>query len=373
MSETPRQLKDSERLDWLRLIRSENVGPITFHQLINRFGSAGAALAALPDFARRGGRSRPLKIGDKAASEREIEATSKAGARLVAMIEAEYPPALASIDDAPPLVAMKGNLHLTKKRGVAIVGARNASANGRRFARDIAVALGEHELLVISGLARGIDAAAHEGALSGGTLAVLAGGIDTVYPAENRALQESIVERGVLLAEMPVGTEPQARHFPRRNRIISGASLGVLVVEAAERSGSLITARFALEQGREVFAVPGSPLDPRCKGTNRLIRDGATLVESVDDILNELKAQLATPLAERRKPAFSAAPAAELNESELEKAREKIVALLSPTPVPVDELIRQCQLSPAIVLTVVLELELAGRIERQPGNTLNLL
>jgi DNA processing protein len=247
---------------------------------------------------------------------------------------------------------MKGNLHLTRKRGVAIVGARNASANGRRFARDIAWRWA--------------------GMIFSSSPAWRAASTRSI-PKKTAPCRKSIVERGVLLAEMPIGIEPQARHFPRRNRIIFGASLGVLVVEAAERSGSLITARFALEQGREVFAVPGSPLDPRCKGTNRLIRDGATLVESVDDILGELKVQLAAPLAERRKPTFSVVPAPELNESELEKARKNILALLSPTPVPVDELIRECQLSPAIVLTVVLELELASRIERQPGNTLNLL
>ncbi|MGO9787507.1 MAG: DNA-processing protein DprA [Stellaceae bacterium] len=373
MSPTPRPLKDSERLDWLRLIRSENVGPVTFYQLLNRFGSAQAALAALPEIARRGGRSRPLGIGSKAEAEGEIADLEKLGAKLVAWGEPGYPPDLAQIDDAPPLISMKGHLHLTEKRGIAVVGARNASANGRRFAREIAAELGRNGLAVVSGLARGIDAAAHEGSLSTGTIAVLAGGIDTVYPEENRALQESISERGVLLAEMPPGTEPKASHFPRRNRIISGCALGTLVVEAAERSGSLITARFALEQGREVFAVPGSPLDPRCRGTNRLIRQGATLVEEADDILAELKPQLVGPLAERRKSPFSAAPSAQVAESELEAARKKVLELLSPSPVAVDELIRQCQLSPAIVLTVLLELDLAGRIERQPGNTLILL
>jgi len=373
VSLTPRPLKDSERLDWLRLIRSENVGPVTFYQLLNRFGTAEAALAKLPEIARRGGRSRPLGIGSKPEAEAEIAALAKLGAKLVAWGEPGYPPYLAQIDDAPPLIAMKGHLHLTEKRAVAVVGARNASANGRRFARDIAASLGGNGLVVVSGLARGIDAAAHEGSLATGTIAVLAGGIDSVYPEENRALQESIAERGVLLAEMPPGTEPKASHFPRRNRIISGCALGTLVVEAAERSGSLITARFALEQGREVFAVPGSPLDPRCRGTNRLIRQGATLAEGVDDILAELKAQLSGPLAERRKSPFSAAPAAPYGESELEDARKKLLELLSPSPVAVDELVRQCQLSPAIVLTVLLELELAGRIERQPGNTLTLL
>jgi DNA processing protein len=348
-------------------------GPVTFYQLLNRFGSAADALAALPEIARRGGRSRALGIATKAEAEREMQATAAAGAALVACGEPAYPPALAQIEDAPPLIAMKGDRRPIGKNAVAVVGARNASANGRRFAREIAAALGGRGLTVVSGLARGIDAAAHEGSLATGTIAVLAGGIDTVYPEENRALQAQIAEHGILLAEMPVGTEPQARHFPRRNRIISGCALGTLVVEAADRSGSLITARFALEQGREVFAVPGSPLDARCRGTNRLIRQGATLVESADDILAELEAQLGGNLSERRKPPFSAAQPAPDNESELSAARKKLLELLSPSPVAVDELVRQCQLSPAIVLTILLELELAGRIERQPGNTLTLL
>src|ERR1700733_7204886 len=220
-------------------------GPVTFYQLLGRFGWAAAALAALPEIARRGGRSRALGIVTKAEAERELQATAAAGAALVAWGEAAYPPALSQIDDAPPLIAMKGDRRQTGKTAVAVVGARNASANGRRFAREIAAALGGHGLTVVSGLARGIDAAAHEGSLATGTIAVLAGGIDTVYPEENRVLQEQIAERGILLAEMPAGTEPQARHFPRRNRIISGCALGTLVVEAAERSGSLITARFA--------------------------------------------------------------------------------------------------------------------------------
>jgi len=366
-------LPPAERLAWLRLIRSENVGPITFHQLVARFGSATAALEALPEIARSGGRARPLTICPAAMAEREIEAVARLGARLVARSEPDYPPALAAIDDAPPLLTVKGRGELSTQRAIAVVGARNASANGRRFAREIAAELGAAGLLVVSGLARGIDAAAHEGALASGTLAALAGGIDAVYPEENRRLHEAIAERGLLVAEMPVGTVPQARHFPRRNRIISGIALGVLVVEAAERSGSLITARFALEQGREVFAVPGSPLDPRCKGTNRLLREGATLVESADDILRELSPQLGAPLAERQRAAFAATPAAEIGSKDLAAAREIVLGLLSPAPLPVDELLRQCQMSPAVILTIVLELELAGRVARQPGNALTLI
>ena len=356
-----RSLNPAERLDWLRLIRSENVGPITFYQLLARFGSAEAALEALPRIARSGGRAKPLTIGSRAAAERELASLQAAGARLVAWGEPDYPSALAAVDDAPPLLAMKG-----------VAGARNASPNGRRFARDLAVQLGQQGLLIVSGPARGIDAAAHDGALATGTAAVLAGGIDKIYPPENRALHEEIAERGALIAEMPIGTEPQARHFPRRNRIISGASLGVLVVEAATRSGSLITARFALEQGREVFAVPGSPLDPRCRGTNDLIRNGAILVESADDILRELAPVLRPALAERKTDALI--PAIDIpGDTDLTQARQKITELLSPNSAPVDELVRQCQLSPALVVTVLLELELAGRIERHPGNRVSLL
>jgi len=372
MSPARRALSEAERLDWLRLIRSENVGPVTFFQLLNRFGSAAAALAALPEFARRGGKATPLAVASKAEIEREIAALAAAGAGLVAWGEPDYPAALSTIADAPPILSLKGQRVLAAKPAIAIVGARNASGNGRRLARDLAAQLGAAGLVVASGLARGIDAAAHEGALATGTVAVLAGGIDMVYPAENRALHEAIAERGLLLAEMPIGTEPQARHFPRRNRIISGCALGTVVVEAAERSGSLITARFAAEQGREVFAVPGSPLDPRAKGTNRLIRDGATMVESAADVLAELKPQLGRPFAESDGDGFAPPPSAEIGEKELGEARRLVLGLLSPSPLPVDELLRQCQCSPAIVLTVILELELAGRVERQPGNTLSL-
>jgi DNA processing protein len=373
MAPASRPLTPSERFDWLRLIRSENVGPITFYQLLARFGSAAAALEALPDIARRGGRQRPLTIASKAVVERELGRLAEAGAQLVAWGEPLYPAALGAVEDAPPLLSVRGHAELLTRRAVAIVGARNASANGRRFARDIASQLGAQNLIVVSGLARGIDAAAHEGALAAGTVAIVAGGVDVAYPAENRELQEAIAERGVVVAEMPLGTEPQARHFPRRNRIISGMALGTLVVEAAVGSGSLITARLALDQGREVFAVPGSPLDPRCRGTNDLIRKGARLVESAEDIIEELAPLLAAPLAERRRSLFAAAPGSPPSESELEKARVEVLGLLSPSPLAVDELLRQSQLSPALVLTVLLELELAGRIERQPGNQVALL
>jgi len=373
MPAAARTLNPAERLDWLRLIRSENVGPVTFYQLLARFGSAEAALAALPDVALRGGRRRPLSLFPRASAEREMQQLHTAGGRLVAWGEPDYPVALAALDDAPPLISIKGDASFLARNTVAIVGARNASANGRRFARDMAMQLGQQSIVVASGLARGIDAAAHEGALASGTIAVLAGGIDQVYPEENRGLHEQIAERGVLVAEMPVGTEPQARHFPRRNRIISGCALGVLVVEAALRSGSLITARFALEQGRDVFAVPGSPLDPRCRGTNDLIRNGAILTETADDIMRELQPRLGVALSERKREAYTPSESIVPGDSELAQARARLVELLSPTPVPVDELVRQCHLSPSLVVTILLELELAGRIGRHPGNQVSLL
>ncbi len=373
-----RALSDTERLDWLRLIRTENVGPVTFFRLLQQCGSAGAALQRLPEMARRGGRVNQLRVPSKADIEREIAANTRLGARLLAACEPEYPEALAAIDDAPPIVSVLGNVHLLRKRAVALVGARNASLNGRRFTLQLARELADAGLVVVSGMARGIDTSAHEGALAGGTVAVLAGGVDIVYPEENEQLYRRLKAEGAIIAECVVGTQPQARHFPRRNRLISGLSLGVVVVEAAQKSGSLITARFALEQGREVFAVPGSPLDPRCQGPNALIRQGATLVESAADITQAL-AHLTRPLmAERAQDDLfdGPAPAAMVGQpdsDELLRAHALIVESLGPTPVPVDELIRGCHLSPAIVHTVVLELELAGRVERRPGNQVNLI
>jgi DNA processing protein len=306
-----------------------------------------------------------------ADAERELAALERAGADLVAWGEPDYPAALAAVDDAPPLLSVRGDLALLRRPAIALVGARNASANGRRFARDMALQLGGCGLVVISGLARGIDAAAHQGALPTGTVAVLAGGIDTIYPEENRELHELVAERGALVAEMPVGTEPQARHFPRRNRIVSGAALGVVVVEAALRSGSLITARFALEQGREVFAVPGSPLDPRCRGSNDLIRRGGHLTETADDVLAEIEAHMAQPPLVQQPAAIEAAPPLP-GPAELAHAMARVLEQLSPTPVPVDELVRQCRLPPAVVSAVLLDLELAGRLERQPGHQVAL-
>lgn len=302
---------------------------------------------------------------------------ARLGGRLVCRGEPLYPEALAAVEDAPPVIAVLGDAPLLLRPAVAVVGARNASASGRRLARELAAALGAAGLVVVSGLARGIDAAAHLGALETGTVAVQAGGVDSIYPAENRALYEAIIGGGAVVAELPPGTEPQARHFPRRNRIISGMALGVVVVEAAAHSGSLITARYALEQGRDIFAVPGSPLDPRCRGSNDLLRRGATVAETAEDVLSQLGplTKTATPRdfvlpVDRPSPpvAIGAPPEAAADEGGL----ELILRLLGPTPVPVDELVRQCQLTAATVATLVLELELAGRVERHPGNLVSL-
>jgi len=358
-------LSDDERLDWLRLIRTENVGPVTFHQLIRRYGSAAAAIEALPGLARRGGLSRGPAIPDRKAAASELAAAAAVGARLIASCEPEYPPRLAALDDAPPLLSLKGRAELLSRPAVGIVGARNASAAGIRIAREMAAALGAAGLLVVSGLARGIDAAAHRGALATGTAAMVGGGADVVFPPENESLQAEIGEEGAILAEMPVGTRPLARHFPRRNRLISGASLGVVVVEAALKSGSLITARFAAEQGREVMAVPGSPLDPRARGCNDLIRNGATLVEGAEDVLSVLRGL--SGALEAPCPVWLDAPVETADEAELGPLRALIAERLSPVPAEVDELVRQSGASAAAVLTVLLELELAGRVTRLPG------
>lgn len=321
----------------------------------------------------------------------ELAAIERLGGRLVCWGEPLYPSALAAIEDAPPVLTLLGREEslpgLILAPMIAVVGARNASANGRRLARDLAAGLGEAGIVVVSGLARGIDAAAHLGALQTGSIAVVAGGVDIVYPEENRGLHEALARDGAILAELPLGTEPQARHFPRRNRIISGLALGIVVVEAAAKSGSLITARFALEQGREVFAVPGSPLDPRSRGANDLLRNGATLTETAGDILAQLgpllqgrpaAGQIAPPQPRLplMPPARPRAPIATLPPANPPVSEDAALALiiekLSPTPVAVDELVRQCQLSAAAVATLLLELELAGRVERHPGNLVSL-
>ncbi len=367
-------LSQAERIDWLRLARSENVGPITVLGLLERFGTPAAALDALPTLARRGGRRRPIKVCPKATAERELKALTRLGGRFIALCEPAYPVALAAIADPPPLLALCGDADLLAGDSVAVVGARNASANGLHLATRLAAELGAAGLTVVSGMARGIDAKAHVGALETGTVAVMGGGVDVVYPKENRQLFERLLERGAIVSEAPVGTVPRARHFPRRNRIISGLCRGVVVVEAAARSGALITARLALEQGREVFAVPGSPLDPRARGPNHLIRQGAALVETAQDVLDALTEGGRRALDEPPRPEFSAAApeSASMDESALGNARAIVVSLLGPSPAPVDLLVRQSRLTPAMVATILLELELAGRLERQPGNRVSL-
>lgn len=363
----------AERIDRVRLIRAENVGPVTFMRLLERFGTAAAALAALPDLARRGGRTAPLRVPGKAEVEREGAALDRMGGRWLFRGEADYPMALAAIDDAPPVLAVLGFPALLSRPCVGIVGARNASIVGRKMAERLGRDLAEAGFTVASGLARGIDTAAHQGSIGGGTAAVVAGGVDVVYPPENEALYRDIAQRGAVLAESPLGTEPQARHFPRRNRLISGLSLGVVVVEAALKSGSLITARFAAEQGRDVFAVPGSPLDPRAQGCNRLIKEGAALVETADDIIQHLRAVAGGPLSEPSGGHFRSSNPMQEDEAELAKARQLVGECLSPTPVLIDEVIRGCQLSAGVVMTVLLELELAGRLQRHPGGQVSLI
>ncbi|HEX4616732.1 MAG TPA: DNA-processing protein DprA [Stellaceae bacterium] len=374
-----RELDPQERLDWLRLCRTETIGPVSFYALLRRFGSARAALEMVPQLARRGERSKTVTPVTRGEAEAELAALQRVGARFVCWGEPGYPGGLAAIDDAPPILTVLGRAELLGRPIVALVGARNASANGRRFCRDLAAALGQGGIVVVSGLARGIDAAAHLGALETGSVAVVAGGVDVVYPEENRGLHEALARQGAIVAELPLGTEPQARHFPRRNRLISGMALGVVVVEAAARSGSLITARFALEQGRDVFAVPGSPLDPRCRGSNDLLRHGAILTEGAEDVLAQLGAQLKHPPAPPP-PRPSLEPPAMMDWPHTgtqgpvadDAALELITERLGPTPVAVDELVRQCHLSAAAVATLLLELELAGRVERHPGNLVSL-
>jgi DNA processing protein len=350
----------------LRLLRSANIGPITWRQLVARFDTAEMALEALPMLAARGGGRAPV-IADLASVRREIAAVEKLGARYLFLDDAGYPALLGELESAPPALILRGRLDLLNRTCVAMVGARNASAAACRFARQLAVGLSEAGATIVSGLARGIDTAAHVGSLEGGTVGVIASGIDVVFPPENAELQERIAHEGLLIAEQPPGTEPLARFFPSRNRIIAGLALGTVVVEAAPRSGSLITARIAAEAGREVMAVPGSPLDPRAQGCNLLIREGATLVQSVDDILEMLR-----PIDPRavRSPVnpFGGPPPLDASDAD----RRRITELLGPVPVAVDELVRQSGLAPALVQTVLLELELAGRLERHAGGRTSL-
>jgi DNA processing protein len=355
----------------LRLIRTDNIGPRTFRALINHYGSAAAALEALPELARRGGAARPGRICSRSEAERELEAAGALGVTLVGLGEPAYPRALQAIADPPPLIAVRGELPVLTRPMLAIVGARNASAAGMKIASILAHEIGAAGVAIVSGLARGIDAAAHRASLTTGTVAVLAGGHDNVYPQEHVGLLEDILRTGAAISEMPFGWELRARDFPRRNRLISGLSLGVLVVEAAKRSGSLISARLALEQGREVFAVPGSPLDPRAEGTNDLLKQGATLVTQAADVLAVLTPLLERPieLAEDGEPVDGLAGAADPQAAQ----RARIVELLGPTPVGIDDIVRLAESPPAVVRMVLLELEIAGRLQRHGNGLVSLV
>lgn len=351
----------------IRLIRSPSIGPVTFRQLLARFGTADAALAAVPDLAARGG-GKPPAIITEATARGEMERVEELGARYLGLGQGLYPRLLAEISDAPPLLIARGDFAVLEKEAVAIVGARNASAAACRFARGLAHDLGREGLAVVSGLARGIDAAAHDGALDTGTIGVVAGGIDIFYPPENEERQRAMFERGLVIAEMPPGTEPRARHFPYRNRIIAGLGLGTVVVEAAPKSGSLITARLAGEAGREVMAVPGSPLDPRAQGCNQLIREGAILVQTAADVAETIR-----PIDSRVQSGSDPfdSPTDVLAETDPE-ARRSVEDLLGPSPVPVDELVRLSGLPSGSVQLVLLELDLAGRLDRHAGGRVSL-
>jgi DNA processing protein len=367
MNASDRQLSDEERISWLRLVRTGTIGPVTFHGLVNRYGSAATAIEALPELSRRGGRSKAVSVVSRAQAEDELAAAHRFGARYVAAGEDGYPPFLCHIHGAPPLLCVAGNLSLAKMDCVAVVGARNASALGLKFTRMIARLLAENGILVSSGMARGIDTAAHEASLEHATAAVLAGGIDFIYPSENERLYRQIAEKGLIVTEMPPGTVTKAEHFPRRNRIISGMSRAIVVVEAALRSGSLITARFAAEQGRDVFAVPGSPLDPRAEGSNKLIKDGAQIVTSPEDVLDSLH-MIARPAA----PVLLEPQTVDYHADVSESDRAKLIAFLSPADIHVDDLIRESRLSAEAVTAILLELEVAGRVIRAPGGRIAL-
>ncbi len=364
------KLKDDERRAWLRLARTENVGPTTFAALIARYSDVREALAMAPRLAHRGG-AHGLRIPSAADAEKELERLHSLKGRLIASCEPDFPSGLAALDPPPPVISILGDTRLFAREMVAVVGARNASALGIKFASVLSADLGSAGLVIASGLARGIDSAAHKASLTTGTIAVVAGGIDVVYPPENQQLYDDIKERGAVISELPVGVAPLPRHFPRRNRLISGLSRGVVVVEAAERSGSLITANYALEQGREVFAVPGSPLDPRAKGSNRLIREGALLTESAEDVLTALRPIIGRAFHETSSPRAAAevfVPPPEDVDKDADRVRVSVEEKLGPAPVETDELIRQCAAPAAAVLTVLLELELSGRLQRHPGN-----
>lgn len=363
----------AEKLDWLRLFRTENVGPVTFYKLVETYGSARAALDALPELARQGGRKKPLYAPSKNDVEREYKKLIKLGGDMITAVDADYPIGLSALSDAPPVISVIGNTALLRQSCVAIVGARNASLNGKKFASKLARDLGGLGQTIVSGLARGIDTAAHEGSLASGTLAVVGGGIDVVYPEENTKLYEQIKAEGLIVAESPLGMPPVARHFPRRNRIVSGLSKAVIVVEATLKSGSLGTARLAGEQGRDVYAVPGHPFDPRASGPNALIRDGAVLVRRAEDVMEHLNDFTGGGFGEPSQPPAQFIDHTQKPPEVDDQMRRTVIENLSFHATPIDELIRVCHLRVGIVQTILLELELAGRLKRLPGNAVSLI
>ncbi len=365
-------LEEKEKIAWLRLIRTENVGPITFYQLIDNFGTAQKAIEALPTLSRNGGRLKNLTLYSETAAIAEMEALHALGGKMVFAADALYPLSLAATEDAPPVLSVLGNAKLLNLPTIGVVGARNASLNGRKFAEKLSRDLGAAGQMVSSGLARGIDAAAHAGALHTGTIAAVAGGVDVIYPPENTALYHQIKSEGCIVAESPLGVEPLARHFPKRNRIISGLSSGVVVIEATLKSGSLITARMAAEQGRDVYAIPGHPFDPRAAGPNKLIQDGAILVQEANDILENINAFTGAKPALHETHQTRWEPE-DLSEADAETIRDLILQNISMMPVTVDELVRNCHLTIPAVQMALLELELAGRIQRLPANRIVLI
>ena len=367
-------LANENLVDVLRLIRTLNVGPVTFFQLIQRFGTAKAALDALPDLSMRGGRKNPLVSCPREIVDREMEAAKRYGATMVMYGAPEYPKLLQLINDPPPVISFVGHNHLWQNKDmIAIVGARNASANGCNFAGKLARELGESGLTVVSGLARGIDTFVHKGSLASGTIGIIAGGIDNIYPPENAPLFKQMRESGAIISEQPFGSLPFSGSFPGRNRIIAGMCLGTIVAEAALKSGSLITARFAMENNREVLAVPGSPVDPRSKGCNQLIRQGAVIVECAGDVLQAISRARNLPFGENPSPVYEAnVMGVTMDENEMTEARRAVIEKLGMTAVSVDELIEQCEVSAPVVITILLELELAGRLRRSSGNKVYL-
>ncbi len=373
----PSSISDEEKICYLRLLRTENIGPATLAQLLQRYGNAIQVIQAFPEWGNAKSSQRSFQLCSEATAYQEMEAHQKHGSQLVFIFEANYPQLLKAIPQAPPILSVYGQGELTNSSCFAIVGARNASLNGKRFAEKIASEMGQLGWAIVSGLARGIDTFAHQGALATGTIGVLAGGIDHIYPEENTGLYHEMAQNGLLISEAPFGAKPQAHFFPRRNRIISGLCQGLLVVEGTPKSGSLITAQNALEQGREIFAVPGSPLDPRAQGPNRLIQQGATLVQNTEDIANELPPPLAPIWAPIASPVQSTQVMPEkhtlpMAEEKLRDLSHKILENLSLTPVTLDQLIILCHISPEEILPAILKLELAGKVYRLPGNQIVL-